>query len=302
MRLRILHFLTIFLTLTLVVAPGRAASRIVRDSLGREVRIPDRADRIVCLAPNLTETVYALGLGDEVVGVTDYTDHPSAARLKPHVGGLIDPSIEMIVSLRPDLVLADAGINREQTIDQLQHLHIPVFVVRSRNLNGVFESIRQIGEATGRERAADALVKSLEAQQARIVARVRGLARPKVLVLIWYQPVITAGKSSFITGVIAAAGGRSVTANIPRESPQISMERVLQLSPDFLLLVRGHGGVTLAMLRANPAWSQVPAVRGGRVIYMDDRLFHASPVVFDALAELAKKLHPRRFETSSGAL
>jgi iron complex transport system substrate-binding protein len=290
------RLLTALFMLAVAARPVNLAARAVRDGIGREVQVPNQAHSIICLAPNLTETVYALGLGNEVAGVTDYTDYPPEARLKPHVGGLIDPSLEKIVSLHPGLVLADAGINRQQTVEQLEHLHIPVFAVRPQGLEGVLESIREIGEATGRQGAAALLVKNLQAKEKQIAGRVQGLPRPKVFVLIWYQPVITAGRAAFVTDVISAAGGQSVTADIPQAWPQISMERVLQLSPDFLLLVRGsHGGVSLGMLRASPGWRNVQAVQRGRVIYMDDRLFHASPVVFDALEELAQKLHPSAF-------
>lgn len=290
------RLLAAIVVVAVAASPVSLAARGLRDAIGRQVHVPRRAQRIVCLAPNLTETLYALGLWKEVAGVTDYTDYPPEARLKSHVGGLIDPSLEKMVSLHPDLVLADAGINRQQTVEQLDHLHIPVFVVQPQGLEGVLESIREIGDATGRQTAAAALVKHLQAKEERIADRVQGLPRPKVFVLIWYQPVITAGRMAFVTDVISAAGGRSVTADIAQSWPQISMERVLQLSPDVLLLVRGsHGGVSLGMLRASPGWRNVQAVQRGRVIYMDDRLFHASPVVFDALEELAKKLHPNAF-------
>jgi iron complex transport system substrate-binding protein len=293
LRRRLLTLLFVFAVTT---ACASATARVLRDGVGRQVQVPDQAHRIICLAPNLTETVYALDLWKEVAGVTDYTDYPPEARLKPHVGGLIDPSLEKIVSLHPDLVLADGGINRQQTVEHLEHMHIPVFVVRPQGLEGVLKSIREIGEATGRQTAAASLVEDLQAKEKNIADQVQGQPRPKVFVLIWYQPVITAGRMAFVTDVISAAGGRSVTAYIPQAWPQISMERVLQLSPDFLLLVRGdHGGVSLGMLRASPGWRNVQAVQQGRMIYMDDRLFHASPVVFDALGELAKKLHPNAF-------
>jgi iron complex transport system substrate-binding protein len=109
--------------------------------------------------------------------------------------------------------------------------------------------------------------------------------------------VITAGSKAFITDVISAAGGKSVTADIPQAWPQISMEEVLRRSPDFLLLIKGlHGGITLELLKARPGWDQVNAVRDSRVIYMDERMELPSPLVFDALEELARELHPSGFE------
>jgi iron complex transport system substrate-binding protein len=125
---------------------------------------------------------------------------------------------------------------------------------------------------------------------------VKGLPRLKVFVVIWYDPVITAGSKSFITDVISAAGAQSATDDIPQAWPQISLEEVLRRSPDTVLLVRGaHGGITGEELKAHAGWDQLEAVRDNRVIYMGERFFHPSPVVFEALEQLAKALHPEAF-------
>ena len=279
----------------LVCAPG-LASRELKDELGRRVTLPDNPERVVCLAPSLTETVYALGLGAVVVGVTDFTDYPSEAKTKPSVGGLTDASLEKIISLHPDLVLAMAEINREETVDELEHVAIPVYVVSPQALQGIMASIQHIGDALNRTSDAVKLLKRLEEQRTAVVARVKGLPRPKVLVVVWYDPVITAGSKSFITDVISAAGAESVTADMPQAWPQIGLEEVLRRAPDRLLLVRGaHGGITREDLKAHAGWEQLEAVRDNHVIYMDERLFHPSPVVFDALEQLAEKLHPEAF-------
>jgi iron complex transport system substrate-binding protein len=271
-------------------------SREIRDELGRHVAVPDDPQRVVCLAPSLTETVYALGLGAAVVGVTTFTDYPPEAREKPSVGGLTDASLERIISLHPDLVLAMAELNRQETVEELQHLGIPVFVVDPQGLQGIVASIQHVGDALGRSTAARGLLERLEGRRLDIANRVGRLARPKILVVIWYDPVITAGNKSFITDVISAAGAQSVAADIPQAWPQISLEEVLRRSPDWVLLVRGgHGGITLEDLKARPGWAQLKAVSNSHVIYMDDQIFHPSPVVFDALEQLAKKLHPEAF-------
>ena len=272
------------------------ASRGLKDELGRRVTLPDNPQRVVCLAPSLTETVYVLGLGKIVVGVTDYTDYPPEAQAKPSVGGFTDPSLEKIVSLHPDLVLAMAEINREETVDELEHVGIPVFVVDPQGLQGILASVQDVGDALNRSRKARTLVKRLQAQRAAVVAGVKGLPRPKVLVVIWYDPLITAGSKSFVTDVISDAGAQSVTANIQQVWPQISLEKMLYLSPDFILLVPGaHESITLGELKVHAGWDQLEAVRRNRVIYMDERLFHPSPVLFDAMEQLAKELHPGAF-------
>jgi len=272
------------------------ASRELKDELGRSVHLPDNPQRVVCLAPSLTETVYALGLGAAVVGVTDFTDDPPDAKTKPSVGGLDDASLEKIVSLHPDLVLALGVINREETVDGLEHVGIPVYVVDPQGLQGIVASIQHVGDALNRSSDAARLLKRLEERRLAVAARVGKLARPKVLVVIWYDPVITAGSKSFITDVISAAGAQSVTGDIPQAWPQISLEDVLRRSPDFVLLVRGaHGGITREELKSHAGWDQLQAVRDNHVIYMGERLFRPSPVVFDALAQLAKALHPEAF-------
>jgi iron complex transport system substrate-binding protein len=157
-------------------------------------------------------------------------------------------------------------------------------------------SIQHVGDALNRTRDAVRLLKHLEEQRVAVVARVEGLARLKVLVVIWYDPVITAGSKSFITDVISAAGAQSITADMPQAWPQISLEEVLRRSPDCVLLVRGdHGGITGEELKARAGWDQLKAVRDNHVIYMGEQLFHPSPVVFDALEQLAKEFHPEAF-------
>jgi len=272
------------------------AARELSDELGRHVTLPDDPQRVVCLTPSLTETVYALGQGSVVVGVTDFTDDPPEAKSKPSVGGLTDASLEKIVSLHPDLVLAMGTLNREETVDELEHVGIPVFVVDPHGLDGIAASIQHVGDALNRSSDAGKLLRRLEQQRAAVAGRVAGLARPKVLVVIWYDPVITAGKQSFITDVLAAAGAQSVTADIDQAWPQISLEEVLRRAPDFVLLVRqAHGGISREDLEAHAGWDRLKAVQDNRIISVSDRLFHPSPAVFDALQQLAKEIHPEAF-------
>jgi iron complex transport system substrate-binding protein len=262
------------------------------DALGRRVRVPSIPHRVVSLAPSITETIYSLGAGDAVVGVTDFTDWPAEARQRPSVGGIVDPSIEKLVSLRPDLVIATREVNHKDTIDELDRLKIPAFVIDPQGLDGVLESIRQVGRALNRSKEADRLVDRLRARRDGIVNRVRGLPRPRVLLVIWPDPVITIGRHAFITDVIIAAGAQSVTEDLLQQWPQISLEEVLRRNPDWLLLpTNGHQSISMTDLERRPGWDRVEAVRQHRIIYYDERLDHSSPLAFDALEDLAKKLH-----------
>ena len=286
----------ILIGLCLLACAPVLASRELKDELGRSLHLPDNPQRVVCLSPSLTETVYALGLGAIVVGVTDFTNYPPDVKTKPSVGGLTDASLEKIISLHPDLVLSMAELNRQETVEALDRVGIPVFVVDPQGLQGILTSIQHVGDALNHSGDAARLLKHLEEQCAAVAARVKGLARVKVLVVIWYDPLISAGSKSFITDVIAAAGAQSATADIPQAWPQISLEEVLRRAPDFILLVRGvHGGITVEELKAHAGWDQLAAIREGRVIYMGEPLFHPSPVVLDALKQLAQQLHPEAF-------
>jgi iron complex transport system substrate-binding protein len=273
-----------------------AADRELVDAMGRHVRVPSTPHRVVALAPSITETIYSIGAGDDVVGVTDFTDWPAEAQTRPSVGGIVNPSIEKLVSLRPDLVIATREVNHKETIDELDRLGIPVFVVDPQGLDGVLESVRQVGRALNRSREADRLVDRLRTRRDAVVTRVRGLARPRVLLVIWPDPVITIGRQAFITDVINSAGGQSVTEDLAQHYPQISLEEVLRRHPEWLLLpANGHQPISLADLEKRPGWDRVEAVRRHRVLYYDERLDHSSPRAFDALEDIAKQLHADAF-------
>jgi iron complex transport system substrate-binding protein len=281
------------------VACGLAASaadREVVDGIGRRLRVPLTPHRVVALAPSITETIYSINAGDAVAGVTDFTDWPPEATQRPSVGGIVNPSIERLVSLRPDLVIATREANQMNTIDELDRLGVPVFVVDPQGLDGVLESVRQIGRALNRSGDADRLVDRLRARRDAVITRVRGLARPRVLLVIWPEPVTTIGRQAFITDVINAAGGQSVTEDLPQQYPRISLEEVLRRNPDWLLLpANGHQPISLADLEKRPGWDRLEAVRRHRVLYYDERLDHSSPRAFDALEDVAKQLHANAF-------
>jgi iron complex transport system substrate-binding protein len=273
--------------------PAGAATRDVVDALGRHVLAPVVPRRIVTLAPSIAETVYSLGAWSGVVGVSDFTDRPPDARDRPAVGGIVNPSIEKVLALQPDLVIATRESNRQETIAELDRLGLPVFVINPHGLEGILESVLQIGRALGRPHEAEQVVERLRARRDKVVARVRGLPRPRVLLVIWPDPVTTIGQHAFITEVLTAVGGQSVTADLTPEWPTISLEEVLQRDPDLLLLpAKGHQPITLDDLARRPGWDRVRAVRDRRVIYYDDSLYHSSPFAFDALERLATQLHP----------
>jgi ABC-type Fe3+-hydroxamate transport system substrate-binding protein len=276
--------------LALLVIPC-SASRTLTDELGRTVVVPDHPHRVICLMPSVTDTVFALGAGDDVVAISDYTKYPVEAAKKPSVGDLIKPSIETIVSLHPDLVI---GVQPKGTMDttvQLERLGIPIFLVNPMGLAGILHSVGTVGAALNRSAQATALVSSLQMRIDAVKARTKGLPAPTVFMPVWYDPITTIGRHAFTTEIIAAAGGRSVTDDMVPDWPQISMEVVLARAPQALLLVRG-GKITLHLLQDRPGWNTLAAVREQRVYYVDDRINFPSPVAIDALEDLAKQFHP----------
>jgi len=267
------------------------ASRTLTDEAGRSVTVPDHPHRIVSLVPNITDDVFALGGGDDVVGISDFVEYPMEARSKPTVGTITDPSIEAIVALHPDLILGTPYANNQNALDSLQHLGIPVFLVDPHGVAGILRSITSLGNALNRQAEAAAVVSRLNQRIEAVRASVRGKPVISVFMPVSYDPVFTIGKGSYITEIVALAGGRSITADLNQEWPEISLEAVVSRAPEALLMLRG-GSTTLDSLEKRPGWKILPAVRNRRVYYVDKRVDFPSPVAIDALEDLAKQFHP----------
>lgn len=267
------------------------AVRIVTDELGRTVSVPDHPHRLICLLPSLVDDVYALGASKDVVAVSDYTKFPVEAREKPSVGPPLSPSLEIIVALHPDLVLGDGDMNRVEILSHLEQLGIPVFMVNPHGVAGIYHSLDSLGQALNRDDAARDLITRLHKREASVRARVEGKSAVRVLMPVWYDPVVTIGSHAYITELIELAGGQSVTSDIPEEWPQLSLEAVLARSPEALLLVRGSK-MSIDAIKNRPGWREIPAVRNNRVYYVGDEINYPSPVAFDALEELAREFHP----------
>ena len=267
------------------------ASRTLKDELGRTVEVPDHPHRVICLIPSVVDIIYSLGAGADVVAISDFTKYPKEALQKPSIGLPLSPSIEAIVAQHPDLVLGSGDLNVLESAGSLQRLGIPVFMVDPHGVDGIYASILSIGKALNRETAADTLVAQLRTRVELVKARVAGKPKLRVLMAIWYDPVMTIGKKAFIGDLIEAAGGRSVTDDIAQEWPEVSLESIVSRQPDAILFIKGSK-LTAEELKTRPGWEHVKAVQQGRVYYVDDRIQYPSPVAFDALEDLAKQFHP----------
>ncbi len=285
---------TSWIFLLLVVGlPVQAATLI--DMVGREVELHEPPRRIISLAPSLTEILYALGAGDAVVGVTDYATYPPEVEIKPSVGGGINPNLEVIVALKPDLIFVSADANRWDTITQLEQLQIPVFGVKPVGVEGVFVSIAKVGEVVGRRQEAGRLIADMRRRMATVSEKVQDLPRPEVLYVVWIDPLIVAGRGTVINGLIDVAGGANVVRT-PGFS-RYSLEQVVVHEPDVIILAL-DGGVPedREVLRRLPGWREMRAVREGGVRVIDANLINRpGPRIVEAAEFLAGLLHPGVF-------
>jgi ABC-type Fe3+-hydroxamate transport system substrate-binding protein len=281
----------LFTLLTIALITAAHASRVLTDETGRKVSIPDHPHRVVCLAPSVTDTVFALGAGDDVVAISDYTTHPPAALKKPSIGSLIKPSIETILSVHPDLVLGTSIPSSTETAAQLETVGIPVYFVDPHGLAGILRSVDSLGSALNRQPQAAALNADLTRRIEAVKARVSGKAMPRVLLPVWYDPIVTIGKHAFITEIVETAGAKSVTDDLTADWPQVSVETIIARAPDALVLFR-NGKIAIETLQKRPGWSSLDAVRSNRVYYVDGGIQEPSPVAIDALEELAREFHP----------
>jgi iron complex transport system substrate-binding protein len=264
------------------------------DDLGRKIVLQQIPERIVSLAPSITETLFALGAGTQVAGVTDYCTYPEEARLKPRVGGMINPSMEAIVGLHPDLIILSMEGNVRDDFRKLTGLGIPVFVTNPRTLHQIYGSITTLGTLTGREREAAVLVAAMQDRERHVVAPMRQRIEPSVLLIVSLQPLMVAGNGTFLSELIRLAGGRNLAASSPSTYPQFSREAVVDEDPDVLVILSDAGGRGTDVVAQYPEWRGLKAVRTGRVYRVDpDILSRPGPRATDGLELLERLLHTK---------
>jgi iron complex transport system substrate-binding protein len=280
---------------------AHSGARVVTDEVGRRVTIPGDVERVVSLAPNLTETLYALGLGDRLAGDTDYCDTPAQAKTKPHVGAPVNPSIEAIVALHPDLIFATTSINRRDTVDALARLHISVYATDPHTIRGMVDSFGRMADLVGAPEKGAALVAKLDATLDSLHARLADLPAVHVLFVVWLDPLITIGQNTFIADALRWAGAESVVLS-HQNWPQLNFEEVVRLQPDYIVLAESHtgeGSRTIENLRSRAAWRDIQAVQLGHVAIISEEVDRPGPGLIDAIEQLARELHPNAFRLNS---
>lgn len=268
------------------IQPREVPVRTFTDDLGRSVKLPEKIESIVSLAPNLTETIFAVGGGDLLVGVTTFCDYPREAKAIRKVGDTQKPNIEAIVALKPQIVFVSTASQLEAFSKTLNEQKIAVYVSGPSTLEGIFKSIEQIGEIVGNKERAEALVRELKGR----AADARGLivygSSPRVFVQIDKDSLYTVGTDSYITDIISRAGGVSATADLPTAYPKISRETALAMNPDVIVISASDNN-----REPNEAFRNSPAVKNGRVYRIAaDLLSRPGPRVVTALEQIAEKL------------
>jgi len=282
---------------------AKQITREVIDETGRRVAVPVEVRRIVALAPNLTEIVYALGAQDRLVAVSNYSDSPPEAKSKPRIGMPMNPNLEAIVAAHPDIVLATA-VNRYATADELTRLGIAVYGTDPHTVEGMLESIEHIGGVIGATARAESVVASLRQRLNALQSKLAGAPVARVFFVVGESPLISLGEHTFIADALRYAGAQSVV-HAKQDWPQISLEEVVRLNPDYLMFAsNGFGGEDstakqLAELRSEAGWRELAAVREGHVVVVNDEIDLPAPGLIDAIEKLARQLHPSVFEDTA---
>lgn len=264
----------------------------VTDDTGVSVALSAPARRIVALVPSATDILVALGAVDRLVGRTNYDTAPEVADL-PSVGGGLDPSLETLVALRPDLVVAWAEAGPSTLRSQLAPLGIVVFGLRSQDTSDVFAAIQRLGVLAGREASADALAARIRDDLRAIHASVAHLPTPSVVYLVEHDPPMVAGPATFVAQVIGVAGGRSAFPEVTSLWPQVSLEEIVRRQPEVIVVpaLESFTGLRERM-RVAPGWRELRAVREGRVVAIPPELVgRPGPQIVAAARVLRDRLH-----------
>lgn len=307
---RCLWLLPLCATLALAIAGGCAAPTAspgttptgafpvtVRDALGNQVTVRAAPQRIVSLAPAMTEILFALGLRKRIVGVTEYCDYPAAARSKPRIGGIVNPSVERILAHKPDLVLG-MRLNPKPVLRTISKAGIPVYAAEPRSIDEVLATIGTLGTLTDERESAARLVDGLRERLQTVRRKTRGLSQPTAMLLYSEDPLWVAGADSFPDHAIRLAGGRNA-ANDVKGYKHYSVEMLLARDPEAIFLTSMESGNDADRLRrftARPSMRSLSAVKHHRVYVINaDIVDRAAPRIVQGVEQIAACLHPQAF-------
>jgi iron complex transport system substrate-binding protein len=288
---------------TETAVPSPAAQEITfTDDLGNPVTLTVPAQRIVSLAPSVTESLFAIGAGKQVVGRTDYCNYPEEVLSLPSIGGFSAESIsvETILSLEPDLVIGGSTYQAD-VIQALQDAGVPAFVSQAETLAALMDALTLFGQITGHEDEAAAVVSDMQSKVDAVktaVSAVPADQRPTVFYEVWHEPLMSANGKTFVGELIELAGGVNIFADLPDEYPTVSVEQIVEVDPQFIIGPSSHGDqMTAEVIGAREGWENLSAVKNNAIYIVDgDIVSRASPRIVLALEEIAKILHPDLFQ------
>lgn len=283
------------------LAAAPAVARSLLDQAGRRVEVPERPQRIVALAPSVTEIIFALGEEARLIGVTAHCDFPPEAARLPKVGSYVRLDLERIVGLRPDLCIAVKDGNPKAAVERLEALGVPVFALDPRSVATVIRAILDLGVVLAVEPRAEALTAKMHSRIRQVTGRIAEIThRPRVFFQIGDAPIVSVGTHTFAHELIGLAGGVNVAAG-PAAYPRFSREQLLGLAPEIIVIssMDRTAGSAEQTRQEWSRWRNVPAVRDGRIHLVDSDIFdRPSPRLVEGLDQLAGFIHPHIFEGS----
>ncbi len=272
----------------------------VTDDLGKKITLEKPPQRIVSLSPSNTEILFALGLGNKIVGVTSFCNYPDEARTKPRIGGFHPPDIERVVAQKPDLILA-AKIHEKTVVPPLERLGLTVLTMSPKTLEGILKNITLIGDVTGKSQEAAALVAKLNERIKVVTTKTEKLTSEqylRVLYVIWHDPIWTMGRDNFQNDLIQKAGGRNIFAPDFPEWRIVSLEEILTRNPQ-IIIVSGMGatrGLIFSSIKNEPRLAATEALTKGKIYEIEgDLIERPGPRIVEALEQLAGFIHPEIF-------
>lgn len=291
---------TITKTLTVKEEKKQQYPIIIVDGFNRKVRLEKEPQRIISLAPSVTEIIYAIGAESKLVGVDSYSNYPQAlinsikAGIIQQVGGIVDPSLEKIASLKPDLIITGLQM-QNKLISTLEAKGFKVIGLGANSISDVYNGIIIVGKALNKINEAESLVKSMKLRINLIKQKIENVPKVKVYYEVWYDPLISVAKGSFIHEVIEAAGGENIFKDAKNPYPVVSVEAIIELNPDVIVL--GTHSPNYPHPANRTGWSVISAVKNKRVYFIDPDIINRSgPRVVDAVEMLAKMFHPELFK------
>lgn len=284
----------------LMGSPLLAQLKTLTDALGYEFSVSDPPQRVVSLAPNITEVLFALGLGESVVGVTRFCDYPPESAAKVKIGGLIDPNLEKIKALNPDLVIGFRG-NPITILERIRDLGLRLFVLEmGEDLESVFLIIRNTGIVTGCQGQAESLIQAMKDKYAQIQSSLRDITHePKVFLSLHGQGLWTCGQGSFLDDLVRKARGINIAGHINRNWLHLNREHLIHEDPEVIIIIsrsRQEFTKNKKRMMEERYYQKLKAVQTKRIYFLDDNLAtRPGPRLIDALDELARLLHPQQF-------